>query len=111
MVTLSQFSEFQEDGNLASCEIDGKVRYSIPSEVDSAPARLIPFVRWLFDGINLMHYSFVHISIVFKVAELPNIDLHDGAMSNITAKYTAASPKELFLKVEDTKWSKIKTAW
>lgn len=88
MLSLSRFSEFQEDGQVATCEVDGKVRYSLPSECDSVISRLIPFV-----------------------AELPNVTFSEASINSISAKYTSASPKELFLSVEGTKWDGIKTAW
>lgn len=44
MLPLSHFSEFQENGHIATCEVDGKVKYSIPLDSDSTLSRLIPFV-------------------------------------------------------------------
>ncbi|KAK7577995.1 hypothetical protein V9T40_010200 [Parthenolecanium corni] len=88
MLSLSRFSDFQENGHVATCEVDGKVKYCMPSETDTTISRLVPFV-----------------------SGLPNVSFPDGSISNKSAKYTAASPKELFLSPEDTRWSKIKTAW
>ena len=44
MLSLSRFSEFQENGHVATCEVDGKVKYCMPSETDATISRLIPFV-------------------------------------------------------------------
>lgn len=59
MLSLSRFSEFQEDGQVATCEVDGRVRYSLPSECDSVISRLIPFVSITCSiiGIIQLYYS------------------------------------------------------
>lgn len=46
MLSLSRFSEFQEDGHVATCEVDGNVKYAIPSEAESVVSRLVPFVSY-----------------------------------------------------------------
>lgn len=64
MLSLSRFSAFQEDGHVATCEIDGKVKYSIPSETDSLISRLVPFVSFCMKSFitsvifhNIMFYE------------------------------------------------------
>lgn len=47
MLSLSRFSDFQENGHVATCEVDGKVKYCMPSETDTTISRLVPFVSFV----------------------------------------------------------------